>query len=103
MPNVRISLLSDSKKVLLEKKLSSIPLREENLIKKSIEFFDDPAPCMIHRSAVMLRLYMEILEYLEKHMEKETQSIMWKDVPEHLRNYLSVEDSNVIYVMLTYI
>lgn len=100
LPNVKISFLCDSEKVLFEKRISSIPLNEECVIKKSIEFFDDPSPCMIHRSAVMLRLYMEVLEYLEEHSDKQTRSILWNDIPEQLRNYLDMEDTSIKYVML---
>lgn len=100
LSKVMISFLDDSKNVLLSKKLSSIPLKEEIVIKKSIEFFSDPSPCMIHRSAVMLRLYMEILEYLDKYMEKNAEFVDWEEIPEHLRNYLSVGFSNIKYVVL---
>ena len=38
----------------------NLPLTEEIIIAKSIEFFDDKEPCEIHRSAVQLRLLAEL-------------------------------------------
>lgn len=37
---------------------------ESVMIEKSVEFFGDPEPCMIHRSAVQSRLFSEILSAL---------------------------------------
>lgn len=37
-----------------------LPLKEDVVIAKSIEFFCDAEPCYIHRGAVMTRLYAEI-------------------------------------------
>jgi len=47
-------------KVLFSGDLADLPLKDEWIIKKSIEFFNDPEPCFIHRSAVMIRLLNEI-------------------------------------------
>ena len=38
----------------------NLPLTEEITIEKSIEFFNDPEPCAIHRSAVQIRLLAEL-------------------------------------------
>ena len=49
-------------KVLFSGDLMDLPLKDEWIIKKSIEFFSDPEPCFIHRSAVTIRLLNEIWE-----------------------------------------
>jgi hypothetical protein len=58
-----LSFTDKEGKVLLERKLTSVPLAEEAVLRLSVEFFSDPEPCMIHRSAVMSRMFMELLEY----------------------------------------
>ena len=40
--------------------LKDLPLKESVILAKSVEFFDDPEPCHIHRSAVRTRLTAEI-------------------------------------------
>lgn len=65
-----ITFIDNKGKVILEQKLTSLSLREEALISKSIEFFNDPEPCMIHRSAVMKRMYMEISDLLSDFLQK---------------------------------
>lgn len=40
--------------------LTLIKIPESLIIELSIEFFDDPEPCHIHRGAVLKRVYMEI-------------------------------------------
>ena len=39
---------------------------EDVVLELSMEFFQDPHPCMIHRSAVLCRIYGELEECLEK-------------------------------------
>lgn len=59
-----ITFLSNQNVVIESCKLTSLPIKEQIIIDKSIEFFSDPEPCFIHRSAVMKRLITEIDDYL---------------------------------------
>ncbi len=43
---------------------NDLPLSENIIIQKSIEFFDDPAPCFIHRDAVRIRLLADLEDSL---------------------------------------
>jgi len=70
--------------------LLALPVREERLIACSIAFFDDPAPCMIHRSAVMHRLYTELLDCLEQHLAQGHGRIGWQDLPEQVRCWIDL-------------
>ena len=47
-------------RVLFSGNLEDLPLKEEWIIQKSVEFFNDPEPCFIHRGAVAVRLLNEI-------------------------------------------
>lgn len=49
---------------LFRGRISELPLSEKTILGKSMEFFQDPEPCYIHRSAVMMRLYTEISDAL---------------------------------------
>lgn len=51
--------------VVYEGFLKDIPLRESIILEKSVQFFNDPEPCHIHRSAVRVRLTEELLLELE--------------------------------------
>lgn len=46
--------------VLYEGLWDNLPLTEEIIIQKSVEFFDDKEPCAIHRGAVQIRLLAEL-------------------------------------------
>lgn len=95
-----IRFVDNSDTVLLERKLISLPLDEAAVIYKSIEFFNDPEPCMIHRSAVMKRLFAEIECYFEDMILKDIFEIDVLCLPDHLRNYLSLP-SEVVKVILS--
>lgn len=51
--------------VLYQGLLKDIPLKDSVIIEKSIEFFDDPDPCYIHRGAVRVRLTHELFQELQ--------------------------------------
>jgi hypothetical protein len=47
-------------KVLFKGKLMDIPMKDEAIIKRSIEVFDDDDPCIIHRSFVVKQFADEL-------------------------------------------
>jgi hypothetical protein len=51
-----------NEELLYSGELVDLPLKDEWILKKSIEFFDDHAPCYLHRSAVTVRLLDELWE-----------------------------------------
>lgn len=46
--------------LLYEGDWNKLPLTEEIILEKSIEFFNDSEPCVIHREAVHIRLLAEL-------------------------------------------
>ena len=82
--------------VLVEYHLYSLPIREEQLIRKSIEFFNDPEPCMIHRSAVMQRLYAEIVDAVTGRLQNQDTVINWCDFPDHLAACIALPDPQAV-------
>ena len=47
--------------VIYQGRWDDLPLSENIIIEKSIDFFNDPEPCDIHRTAVRLRITEELL------------------------------------------
>jgi hypothetical protein len=83
---------------LLQCKLTSAPLREEAILRLSMDFFSDPAPCMIHRSAVMSRMYMEILEYFLNSPDGLKSTFLCVQLPERLTSFFDVSNYHEIAV-----
>lgn len=52
--------LESNGSVLYSGRWNDLPLAEEVILKKSVEFFDDADPCYIHRNAVRVRLISEL-------------------------------------------
>lgn len=50
-------------------KALNLPIKEEYLIKKSIELFDDEDPCIIHQSYVVKEFVNEFLELFKSDVE----------------------------------
>ncbi len=65
-------------------RLMDLAVPEGIVIEKSIEFFHDPAPCVIHRTAVLSRLMMEMECALSTCAKAPLESL-----PAEIRRYVS--------------
>lgn len=92
----------DNQNVVVEScKLTSLPIKEQVIIGKSIEFFSDPEPCFIHRSAVMKRLITEIDDYLYGVAKEGIYEIKWSDFNRKFKEILEiVADVDSIHFIL---
>ena len=81
MKKKEITLFDKDDCIIFHGRITSLPLEEEVIIQKSIEFFNDECPCFIHRSAVMKRLFVEIEEYLDKIVTEGRTHFLWADLP----------------------
>lgn len=86
-----INFLNNSNKIVKSYKMTSLPFKEPIIISKSIEFFNDPEPCFIHRSAVMKRLLAEIDDYLYKISQSGVKQIKLSDFREKFGDSLETE------------
>lgn len=75
---------------LLRTTLTGLPLMETSILSGSVEWFADPEPCMIHRSAVMKRLFAEWADYIEGMRACGDCRRHWSEVPDRLRSMLSL-------------
>jgi hypothetical protein len=71
----RIILRDKTGKLLFEKKLTGLPLKEEAIIAGTVKYYDDPNPCIIRRSAVMRLFFTELSEILLPYTDKEAVAI----------------------------
>jgi hypothetical protein len=55
--------------IIYQGKWDDLPLSENIIIEKSIDFFNDPEPCYIHRDAVRVRLLAELEAGLNNNFE----------------------------------
>lgn len=74
----------------MEKKIVSLPLRESAVMEKSMEWFRDPEPCIIHKTAVMKRMYLVLEEYCLQQLMNGVKEIFWEQIPEDIRWSLDV-------------
>lgn len=79
--------LSTGNTLLYDGHLKDLPLKEEIILQKSVEFFDDPEPCHIHRSAVRTRLTAELLQELTEATDSSPGPLLkaYADIPEITR------------------
>lgn len=91
MKAYNVYFIGEHGEILIEKKLTALHLKDEVIIEKSIEFFNDPEPCMIHRSAVMKRIYMEINEFFLLVLKDGKQEVLWDNFPSFIKEGLDIQ------------
>jgi hypothetical protein len=83
-PDVRI--LDGEGRPVFDGPLRDLRFPEKLIIRKSIEFFRDPDPCFIHRSAVVSRLVAELDLLLREEPELSLEELE-KSCPDYLGEY----------------
>jgi len=79
----------------LDKKLTGMPLREAAIIDATKEYYNDPYPCIIRRSAVMKIMFNQIVDMLKG--REAVLPTMISDLPERF-SYLMNLPENAKYV-----
>ncbi|EPR09417.1 hypothetical protein [Ruminiclostridium papyrosolvens] len=78
-----------------ECKLNSLPFKDEIIIEKSIELFNDREPCIIHRSYIMKKLMLEINEYFNEVLPLGKGQIVLEEIPKNIRELLNISNEVV--------
>jgi len=73
-------IIKKNGKILYDGRISDIPLKEEYIISKSVELFDDDDPCIIHQSYVIKEFVDELLSVFKCTKSKTI------DVKDHLES-----------------
>lgn len=81
---VRILNISDDNNILYTGPINELPILNSEVIAGSIEFYDDPEPCMIHRSAVISRYYIQIESWLDVIGYESNDNIHLANIPEEI-------------------
>lgn len=62
---LKLKIYDAQRKLVFKGKTTKLKIPDDLIIEKSMEWFRDPEPCFIHRSAVMKRLFVELEDELE--------------------------------------
>ena len=89
--NFLVTVYGNNDAIILEKKVNYLPLKEDIIISQSIHSFNDPEPCMIHRSAVMKIIYVEFLDCFEDAFSRSDSTEIRLALPEALEQKLDIE------------
>ncbi len=99
---LELQFVDEVGKTVLNTKLIGLPIKESAILSKSMECFNDPEPCMIHRSAVQKTIYLELYEYFSGVMNGRMASQQWIEIPEHLRAVVDIKpDVSIAHIRLS--
>lgn len=61
-----IIIKNSKNEIIFQGNILDIPIKEDYIIQKSIEIFDDDDPCIIHKSFVIKKVVDDLLDKLPK-------------------------------------
>jgi hypothetical protein len=94
-----LTFYDQEQNVLLSRKLTAVPLRDKAIRALSMTYYSDPEPCIIHRSAVMNRIFMEVSDYFEKFSQRGLTQCSVAELPGEFLTYFDLADYEQIGFM----
>ena len=88
-----VRIIKNDKELFIGK-IANIAMKEDWIIKKSVELFDDEDPCIIHQSYIVKEFVDVILELCKKN---NTKTIQVKDYLEQL-SFLDYSDLELLTI-----
>ncbi len=61
---VYIKIIDSNGKIIFHGMVSELPLKEEYIILKSLELYNEKEPCIIYRTHIMKKFYLELYDFL---------------------------------------
>lgn len=81
MGRMMLTFYDGNQKKIDSMRLSALPICEDAQIEKSIEIYDDPAPCIIKRSAVSKLIYLQLMDCLNEVCASEPSPYPINEIP----------------------
>lgn len=66
MKKSMLKIVHNDGEVVFEGSISDLPLKEEYILLKSVELFNEKEPCIIYRTHIMKKFYLSLYDYLSQ-------------------------------------
>lgn len=66
--------------------ITELPLKEDYIISKSIERFNESEPCIIYRTSIAKKFYIQLFDKLKYFKENNITNIICSDISEFFNN-----------------
>ncbi len=93
---INIIITDSNEQILYSGRAINIKIKEDSIIEKSIELFDDEEPCIIHQSYIVKEYANLLIELLEQQSDK---TLYCKDHLEEL-SFLDYQDLENVVITL---
>lgn len=85
------SFVDCSGDIIFKEKLTSLPIKKEYIINRSIELFSDSDPCIIHSSYIKKMIYFEINDYFDMLLKNGNNEISREHIADSIMNLLDIK------------
>ena len=92
MSNIEIKIYDKNGEMVYDDRLTSLPVREECIESKSIELFNDSRPCIIHRTFITKKCFLELDSFFRKMIDEDRKEIHINDLPEWVTDILEIRN-----------
>lgn len=99
LDNLQLTFYDCRQQIISTRKLTSVPLLDKAIRELSIEYYSDPEPCIIHRSAIMNRMFVELYEFFDHLRQSSGTRCRLADLPPQLLFYFESPSFDSIVFM----
>ena len=87
-------------RMVAQYKLLSLPVREDWLVHRCLEIYNDPAPCQMRRTSVVNRLLGELVGFLEGVVSDNDERLDWDEFPLSFREWIDLPNPEAVEIVL---
>ncbi|HEX3028450.1 MAG TPA: hypothetical protein VHT34_03910 [Clostridia bacterium] len=96
----KIMLYDETGNIIFEDRIASLPVKEDSIIKKSIELFSENEPCVIQRTMAVKSCYIEMDEYFTSMQQQGTLVVKNDELPAWITDMLDISQQIQKFVIV---
>lgn len=95
---IAIKIIDEKGNEIFNGAVTELPLKEEYIIAKSIERFNESEPCIIYRTHIQKIFYLELYEKIERFKDSNIYKIMCTEINDFFDNVSLDTNEALVYI-----
>lgn len=87
----KIVFLDEKNNIILRSELTELQLDENYILNESMKRFNDPEPCIIYRSYIIKKFYIEFYDFINNFNYGSANNVfVWSKVPNYIKDAIKL-------------
>ena len=87
----RLIFFDGNNDIILESELVELDLNEDYILREAIKRFNNPEPCIIHRTHIIKKFHIEFYNFIEEAKKEVIKNeFIWSNTPMYIREAINL-------------